>query len=113
MVPEDIARRNAQLLADEDETARLRVFLDDDFEHRRPPSDDWIRIDRARDAIELLATGRVVDLSLDHDLGDAPDAGCGEDVVRYLEEQSIVHRRDLWPRRSLAVHSANSVGARR
>ena len=113
MIPDAVARRNVELVGADGGAAPLRVFLDDDFEHRRPSGGDWVRVDRAADAIDLLITGRVAELSLDHDLGDAVDAGNGEDVVRFLEEQSIAHGRDLWPTETLAVHSANSVAARR
>src|SRR5690349_6844934 len=64
VIPEDVARRNAELFAAEEGKAPLRVFLDDDFAHRRPPTDDWIRVDRAHDTIELLRSGRVAELSL-------------------------------------------------
>jgi len=54
----------------------VRVFLDDE----REPPDGWRFVRWPGEAIELLETGRVVELSLDHDLGD--DArGTGYDVV--------------------------------
>jgi hypothetical protein len=54
--------------------AWLRVFVDDDFEHRRPPSGEWEQVTTAHEAIALLETGRVIELSLDHDLGDEEEA---------------------------------------
>jgi hypothetical protein len=66
----------------------------------------------------VLATGRVVECSLDHDLADEHygDSGgymggpsyremTGYDVVLYMAEHSI------WPE-VVRVHSANPVGAR-
>lgn len=85
----------------------LKVFLDDDTEHRRPPAEDWVHVTTAPAAIALLETGWVTDLSLDHDVGDAPGVGTGYDVVLFLEEQLKLLGRDLAPTRSIAVHSAN------
>jgi hypothetical protein len=44
----------------------MRVWLDD----RRPPPDgEWAWVKTPEEAIELLATGEVSEISLDHDLG--------------------------------------------
>ena len=56
------------------------------------------------EAIKLLETGAVVELSLDHDLGD-DERGTGYDVVLWIEE--AVALRDFKPPK-IAVHSANS-----
>lgn len=85
----------------------MKVFLDEDTVHRRPPGDDWVHVTTAPEAIALLETGEVTDLSLDHDLGDEPGVGNGYDVVLFLEEQLKAHGRDLTPTNSIAVHSAN------
>ncbi len=56
------------------------------------------------EAIALLETGKVDEISLDHDLGD--DArGTGYDVVLWVEE--AVALRGFRPPK-MAVHSANS-----
>ena len=86
--------------------APLRVFLDEDLHNRRAP-EGWLHVRTAQEAIALLDTGRVVELSLDHDLGDDLEFGTGRDVVRWLVEQSEVNGRDLWPNESIAVHSSN------
>ena len=44
----------------------LKVFLDDE----RITPDGWVRAYWPEDVIELLITGQVSELSLDHDLGD-------------------------------------------
>lgn len=90
--------------------AWLRVFVDDDFEHRRPPSDEWEQVTTAHEAIALLETDRVIELSLDHDLGDEEEAGRGLDVVTWLAEQQELHGRIVWPRDGITVHTANAVG---
>ena len=70
----------------------LRVWLDDDLENRAAPA-GWIHVTTAREAISLLDTERVVELSLDHDLGDDERFGRGTDVVDYLAEQQEIHGR--------------------
>jgi hypothetical protein len=77
----------------------MRVFLDDE---RITPA-GWVRVYWPAQAIELLASGLVQELSLDHDLGD--DArGTGYDVVLWIEE--AVALRGFRPPR-ITVHSAN------
>jgi hypothetical protein len=56
------------------------------------------------EAIALLKTGRVEQLSLDHDLGD-DERGTGYDVLLWIEE--AVAARRLEPPR-VTVHSANT-----
>ena len=77
--------------------ALLRVWLDDDLVDRAAP-EGWIHVTTAWDAIDLLKTRRVVELSLDHDLSDDERFGRGVDVVDFIAEQQEVHGRDLWPR---------------
>ena len=59
----------------------------------------WPRV-----AIELLKTGQVTDLSLDHDLGD-DERGSGYDVVLWIEE-AVATGSFVPPR--MVVHSANA-----
>lgn len=78
----------------------MRVFLDDE----RPTPDGWVRVYWPDEAIALLQSGQVEELSLDHDLGD--DArGTGYDVVVWIEE--AVALNGFRPPR-IAVHSANA-----
>lgn len=76
----------------------LRVWLDDDVEDRAAPA-GWTHVITAREACLLLATGRVAELSLDHDIGaledggDDPRIGNGHQVVDFLDEQAGVHGR--------------------
>ena len=78
----------------------MKVYLDDE----RETPDGWVRSYWPDEAIALLKTGRVEQISLDHDLGD-DDRGTGYDVVIWLEEQVIVH--GMTPP-IIRVHSANS-----
>ncbi len=83
-----------------------RVFLDD---VRQAPA-GWTRAYTAREAIALLAAGDVVEISLDHDLGDEATCGTGYQVATWIEEQVAVH--GFVPPK-IAIHSANVVGRAR
>lgn len=78
----------------------VKVYLDDE----RETPEGWTRVYWPEEAIELLKTGNVEEISLDHDLGD-DDHGTGYDVVLWIEEQVILNQF-LPPR--IKVHSANS-----
>lgn len=78
----------------------MKVYLDDE---RKTP-DGWVRVYWPDEAVKLLSTGEVVELSLDHDLGD-DERGTGYDVVLWIEE--AVALRNFNPPR-ISVHSANS-----
>lgn len=78
----------------------MKVYLDDE---RKAP-DGWVRVYWPDEAIALLSSGNVTEISLDHDLGD--DArGTGYDVILWIEE--AVALRGFSPPR-IFVHSANS-----
>jgi hypothetical protein len=64
----------------------------------------------AREVCFLLATGRVVELMLDHDLNGDTIYGQSKQVVDYLVEQAAVNDRALWPRDSLSIRLANAAG---
>ncbi len=78
----------------------MKVYLDDE----RETPDGWVRVYWPDEAIELLKSGEVEEISLDHDLGD-DERGTGYDVVLWLEEQVIVHGMNP---PIIRVHSANS-----
>lgn len=87
----------------------LRVWLDDLLDDRAAP-DGWVHVTTAHAAIALINGGAVVELSLDHDLGDDEVAGKGVHVVDHIAEQQVVASRDLWPRDGITIHSANAAG---
>ncbi|MBZ4396399.1 cyclic-phosphate processing receiver domain-containing protein [Myxococcus faecalis] len=78
----------------------MRVYLDDE----RPTPEGWVAVRWPEEAIALLEGGQVVELSLDHDLGD-DEHGTGYDVLLWLEE-AVATRGFVPPR--VRVHSANS-----
>lgn len=78
----------------------MKVFLDDE----RPVPDGWVLARWPDEVIELLRTGTVTHLSLDHDLGD-DERGTGYDVVLWIEE--AVATQGFEPPQ-ITVHSANA-----
>ncbi|MFW6122293.1 MAG: cyclic-phosphate processing receiver domain-containing protein, partial [Petrotogales bacterium] len=58
----------------------MKIFLDD--EREAPPG--WERVYWPDEAIELIKTGNVEEVSLDHDLGD-DEKGTGYDVIKWIE----------------------------
>ena len=100
-----------------EEDAGLKVWLDD---VRQPPP-GWTWVKTVNEAIGLLSSGNVKEISLDHDLGDwvtsweGYEAGdmragakelTGYDVVLWMSEHN------MWPK-IVRVHSQNSVGRER
>ena len=81
----------------------MKIYLDDE----RTTPDGWVRVYWPDEAIELLKAGQVVEISLDHDLGN-DERGTGYDVVLWIEEQVALHR---FVPPAMKVHSAN-VSAR-
>ncbi|MCP3728382.1 hypothetical protein M3I53_35625 [Paraburkholderia sp. CNPSo 3272] len=66
----------------------MKVFLDDE----RPTPKGWLRVYWPDEAIRLLESGIVEEISLDHDLGD-DDRGTGYDVILWIEEVVALHDR--------------------
>jgi hypothetical protein len=83
----------------------MKVFLDDEC----VTSAGWARAFWPDEVIALLETGRIEELSLDHDLGD-DNRGTGYDVILWLEE-AVALRGFVPPR--ITVHSANPTAAER
>jgi hypothetical protein len=81
----------------------MKVYLDDE----RTTPDGWTRVYWPDVVIELLRTGDVTEISLEHDLGD-DDRGTAYDVVLWIEEQVVLHG---FVPPVMKVHTAN-VSAR-
>lgn len=77
----------------------MKVFLDDE---RVAPA-GWVQVRWPEEAIKLLQSGNVTELSLDHDLGD-DEHGTGYDVIIWIEE--AVATSGFRPPH-IKVHSAN------
>lgn len=92
----------------------LRVWLDDDTRSANriaPPG--WTHVTSAREACFLIDSGRVVELSLDHDLSDDRRFGAGSQVIDFIEHEQGAHGRFLWPRDGAVLHTANERGRAR
>lgn len=78
----------------------MKVYLDDE---RKTP-EGWVRTYWPDEAIKLLESGEVTEISLDHDLGD-DERGTGYHVILWIEE--AVFTRGFSPP-LIKIHSANS-----
>jgi len=84
----------------------MKVWLDD-IRPMPPEFDFWAKT--ADEAIRILATGTVTEISLDHDLGE-DDNGTGYDVAAWIEEGAYF---GTLPILRWSIHSANPVGRRK
>lgn len=89
--------------------AKLLVWLDDE----RPMKDGYnVHVKTAQEAIELIKTGLVERISLDHDLG-ADVNGTGYDVAKFIEEGAYLYSQNDSngiPPIKVSLHSQNPVG---
>ena len=88
----------------------MKVWLDD--LRSAPPG--WVRVRTPEEAIALLETGDVTEISLDHDLGlmGGKRERTGYDVLLWLERE-VAEGRWVFPLPEIGVHSANPVGRKR
>ena len=86
----------------------MKLYLDD---LRDPPDASWTLIRTPAEAIALLRTGKVTEISFDHDLGiqDGRELS-GYEVLVWIEEQVQLHG---WDPPIMRVHSANPPGHER
>lgn len=87
----------------------MKLWLDDE----RPAPAGWVHVKTARAAIDLIATGTVAVVSLDHDLGE-PEAvvGNGYQVLVAMEAMAAEGRGGHLPR-DIRIHTANPVARSR
>ena len=83
----------------------MKVYLDDE----RPTPEGWVGVRWPDQDIQLLQTGEVTHISLDHDLGD-DRRGTGYDVLTWLEE-AVFDRRIKLP--AVVIHTANPSARQR
>lgn len=84
----------------------MKVYLDD----VRDTPEGWTRTYTVEETINLLKTGEVTELSLDHDLGkdqEGKDLADGYEVLNWLEEQVVVNK--FVPPSEIYIHSANAA----
>ncbi len=81
----------------------MRIFLDDE----RPCPEGWALVKTAGDAIYLLDTVSVEEISLDHDLGDTEhDPEWTGDTVLLHIESKVVWEED-YHAPVIKIHTAN------
>lgn len=83
----------------------MKLFLDD---VRIAPT-DWVQIRWPEDAIAVLKSGNVKEISLDHDLGD-DSRGTGYDVLKWIEEAVVTS--DFKPPK-IHIHTSNPAARKR
>ena len=86
----------------------MKVYLDD---VRLAPR-GWVQCNTAESCKELLRTGTVDHLSLDHDLGGDDTYGTGYDVLSWIEHE-LLNQTDWVAPQYVTVHSANPVARKR
>lgn len=82
----------------------MKLFVDD----RREEPFGWAKATTGESAIELLKTGEVEEISLDHDMGIYGITGY--DVTKWIEEQVVTNNFDP---PVIKVHSQNPGGRQR
>lgn len=87
------------------EQNEIKLWLDD---IRPMPNNFNYHVKTAHEAIDILKTGNVIEISLDNDLGPE-EAGIGYDVAKYIEEQAFLGNlpKIIWH-----IHSSNIVGVK-
>jgi hypothetical protein len=92
----------------------MKLWLDDTRDPAEHGRIGWVWVKTAAEAIELLKTGEVEQLQLDHDLtveqtlGNDDHEPTGYDVALFLEENP-----HLCPVNGTGVHSMNPAGRAR
>lgn len=91
----------------------MKLFLDDTRNPKWEYFDDWLWVKTYTEAVKLLETGEVTEISLDHDLGDSwmfgseADGKTGYDVACWIE-QAVLDGRIKRP--IMHCHSMNPPG---
>jgi len=82
----------------------MKLWVDD----IRVPPEGWLWAKTAREAIDILASLEIDEVSLDHDLGEPIEVvGSGYEVACFLEERAV---NGLAVPSVIRIHSANPVG---
>jgi hypothetical protein len=102
----------------------MRLWVDDERDPRewlphirwardRDPKelDKWAWVKTAQDAIALLASEHIVEVSLDHDLGGPDEVGDGYMVAVWVEQRVATDDNYIPP--VIHVHRSNVAGRER
>ena len=82
----------------------MKIYLDD----CRTAPDDWVRVKTASAVIEMLKSGNVKHISLDHDLGLPNETGY--DVLIWIEVEVAIN--NFIPP-EIEIHTANPSAKRK
>lgn len=87
----------------------MRVYLDD----KRAAPEGWRLVTTAKEALDLLETGEVMEISLDHDLGDLQNVPeqTGYTVLNWIEAETALNPQFVPP--VIHIHTANPVARKR
>lgn len=85
----------------------MNLYLDD----IRTPPPEWTVVRFVEECIQILKSGEVTSLSLDHDLGYTDPEHNGYEVLLWLEQQAAGGNTDVVPD-DIRIHSSNA-GARK
>ena len=85
----------------------MKVWLDDE---RPMPAGFDTHVKTAYACIELLKTGKVEMISLDHDLGIGFEGNDGYEVAKFIERGAVM--KTLPEIKTMLVHTQNPVGRR-
>ena len=85
----------------------MKVFLDDS----RDSYSGWYLVKSAKEAIALIETGQVSEISLDHDLASTTKGKSGYDVACWIEKKVFTDEGFDPPK--VSCHSMNSVGKKK
>lgn len=85
----------------------MKVWLDD----RRDAPAGWVRVESPNAVIDLLRSGEVEEISLDHDLGLVDKQGreiTGYDVLTWIERE-LATGSASFKVPTIHIHSANAA----
>lgn len=84
----------------------MRLYVDD----IRTPPEGWQIARNYDEAIYYINTGKVTEVSLDHDLGNEGFGWTGNDVLLWIEREVYF---DHIPKPVIHVHTSNPAGRRK
>lgn len=92
----------------------MKIYVDD---IRQPPDDTWILVRTNTEAISLLATGHVTEISLDHDIAYLSKRRPGDGMIieGFTDEtfKPVAYYISLMKERpTVLFHTANFDGGR-
>lgn len=85
----------------------MKLWIDD---MRDAPDDSWTVVRKVQAAIRFLATQKIEEISIDHDIENRPSDETFQPVAYFIAERWCVASERHAPK--VTIHSDNPVGAR-